>query len=585
MPTVEIRLLGPLSVAVDGRPVDVGKGNERLLVAVLALAGGRPVSSEAIIDILWPDRAPRTAREMVRIYVSRVRSRLGNAAIETTGGGYALATDEARIDALRFERLATAAMRLLDGGDTVEGVAAIAEALSLWTGPALADLEGAAPFVRDERARLEELRLTLLEERADVELASGRSGRLVAELEGLVREHPYREGLRGRLMLALYRSGRQTDALAQFQDARSTLVEAFGVEPGRELHELQLAFLRQDPELDLPRHQPVVAGTLPRPPVRPRHARRRSLAALSVAVIATVVAVALFVTNNPRSARHGLMADSLTTLDALTGVVAQARAVHGFPTVVAGDGADVWFGDGRNDTISEVDDDLRTVSRSVRLSTFPYRLVLGLGSAWVADGYRGTVVRIDSATGRAARLTPDQHGLGRVQLALGNGSLWAASQDGTVTQTHGDGSSQIAATQVGRPEAFAYGFGDLWVAEATEDTLMRLSPSHPSTRRRIPIGGIGESIAVGAGSLWVATPAARSVWRIDPKTNSVVASIPIDGRPTVVVARQGAVWIGSDTGLLMRIEPRTNRVVQKINAHGPVEGLALSGNELLVTVS
>src|SRR5437870_1752442 len=113
MPTVEVRLLGPLSVRVDGQPVDVGKGNERLLFAALALAGGRPVSSEALIDLLWPDRAPRTAREMVRIYVRRIRSRLGDDAIETTAAGYALATDEDRIDALRFERLASAATRML----------------------------------------------------------------------------------------------------------------------------------------------------------------------------------------------------------------------------------------------------------------------------------------------------------------------------------------------------------------------------------------------------------------------------------------------------------------------------------------
>lgn len=581
MPTVEVRLLGPLLVRVDGRPVEVGKGNERLLFAALALAGGRPISSEALIDLLWPDRAPQTAREMVRIYIRRIRSRLGDDAIETTAAGYALATDEDRVDALRFERLASAATRALDGDDSAKGVTEISEALSLWSGRALADLEGAS-FVRDERARLEELRLSLLEERADVELACGRSGRLVPELETLVREHPYRERLRAQLMLALYRSGRQTDALAQFQEARSTLVEAFGLEPGRELQELHLALLRQDQDLDLPRRHSVMDAA--HPPARVWHPRRRGLAALSLAVIVAAGALALFLTNNPGSARRGLVAHSLTKLNALTGSVGRTRAIHGFPTVVAGDGAHVWVGDGRSDTISEVDEDLRTLSRSVRLSTFPHRLVVGLGSAWVANGYFGTVVRVDNITGKAVRLRPDPHGLGHVELALGNGALWAASQDGTVTRTQGN-SSHIAARRVGRPEALAFGFGAIWVAEATEDTLVRISLSHPMIRRLIPIGGIGESIAVGAGSLWVATPAAKSVWRIDPKTNTVVASIPIVGRPIVVVAGHGVVWVGSDAGLLMRIDPTLNRVIQTAHARGSVESLALSGNELLATVS
>jgi hypothetical protein len=224
--------------------------------------------------------------------------------------------------------------------------------------------------------------------------------------------------------------------------------------------------------------------------------------------------------------------------------------------------------------------------RTIRFSTFPYRLVVGSGAAWVAAGYEGTVVRIDAVTGRAIRIEPDPHGLGRVQLALGNGALWAASQDGVLTRTRADGSSsKIAATGVGRPEALAYAFGDLWIAEATEDTLLRVSASDPSIRRRIPIGGIGESIAVGDRSLWVATPEQGTIWRIDPRTNSVSASVHVAGRPTVVVAKPDAVWVGSATGSLVRIDPRTNGVVQTISARGPVYGLALLGDELVATIS
>jgi len=260
------------------------------------------------------------------------------------------------------------------------------------------------------------------------------------------------------------------------------------------------------------------------------------LLSVLVAIVSAVVGTLLFA-RSPRSGRHELVAASIAAVNARSGMVARVQRVPGLPTVVASDGAHVWFGDGRRNVISEVRDDLRTPMRTVRLSTFPYRLVVGSGAAWVADGYEGTVVRIDAMTGRAIRIEPDPHGLGRVQLALGNGALWAASQDGALTRTRTDGSSsKIVATRVGRPEALAYGFGDLWIAEATEDTLLRVSPSDPLIRRRIPIGGIGESIAVGDRSLWVATPEQGTVWRIDPRTSSVVASVRVGGRPTVVIA-------------------------------------------------
>src|SRR5690349_6224950 len=125
MATVEVRMLGSLSVAVDGRPIDVGRGNERLLLTALALAGGRPRSADAIIDLLWPDRAPRSAREMVRIYIGRLRARLGEAAIETTAAGYALATADEHVDSLRFEHYTTTATRAIREGDGAAARAAI----------------------------------------------------------------------------------------------------------------------------------------------------------------------------------------------------------------------------------------------------------------------------------------------------------------------------------------------------------------------------------------------------------------------------------------------------------------------------
>ena len=186
-------------------------------------------------------------------------------------GGYALAVDAERIDALRFERLVDEGRAALADDDPARAAELLRSALALWRGPALGDL-AYERFAQDEVARLEELRLAAVEERIEADLRLGRHVELVAELEGLVREHPLRERLRAQHMLALYRSGRQADALESFRDARRSLVDELGLEPGRELRELEQAILAQDPALDPPR------GRAPRPPPA---RRRRGLALIA----------------------------------------------------------------------------------------------------------------------------------------------------------------------------------------------------------------------------------------------------------------------------------------------------------------
>lgn len=245
---LEVRILGPFEVVADGGPVAAGGRKQREVLAVLATRAGTAVSTDTLIDALWPEGSPPTAQATVQVYVSRLRKLLGSDAIVSEGGGYRLALDGYGLDAARFERLSAAAGESRRAGRLDDAEQAIGAALSLWRGAALVDF-AYEPWAQPEIIRLEERRLACVEERFDLELAFGRHSEIAAELPSLVQEHPLRERLRGQLMLALYRSGRQGEALAAYQDARTTLVEELGIEPSRELQSLNRQILNQSEEL------------------------------------------------------------------------------------------------------------------------------------------------------------------------------------------------------------------------------------------------------------------------------------------------------------------------------------------------
>jgi DNA-binding SARP family transcriptional activator len=243
---MDFRLLGPLEVAEHNRSVVLGGVKQRALLAVLLLHANDVVSTEQLVDEVWGESPPATVAKSIQVYVSRLRKQLGEGRLVTRAPGYLLRVDPSELDVACFERLAAEAE---DAQPKVAGEK-LRRALALWRGPPLADL-AYEPFARAEIARLEELRAAALEQRIEADLALGRHSQLVGELEGLVREHPLRERLRGQLMLCLYRCGRQAEALESYQAARRVLVEELGIEPGRQLRELHQAILRQDPGLDL----------------------------------------------------------------------------------------------------------------------------------------------------------------------------------------------------------------------------------------------------------------------------------------------------------------------------------------------
>jgi SARP family transcriptional regulator, regulator of embCAB operon len=248
---LELGLLGPLVAARGGQPIPVAGPKPRALLSILALEAGRVVSADRLVEELWPEQPPGTAAHAVQVYVSQLRKALGADAISTRRPGYVLELDPECVDVHRFVRLADDGRAALQSGDPLVAARALRESLALWRGSALADFTY-EPFAQTEIARFEELRLVALEERIEADLDLGRHAGLVSELEALVREQPLRERPRAQHMLALYRSGRQADALAAYRRSRRTLVEEVGVEPGPALRELEAAILRQDESLLLP---------------------------------------------------------------------------------------------------------------------------------------------------------------------------------------------------------------------------------------------------------------------------------------------------------------------------------------------
>lgn len=262
---MEFRILGSLQVCDDGREIPVGGGKQRALLACLLVKPNQPVAEDALIEALWTGRRPAKAVDNLHVLVSRLRKALGSDRIVREGGGYAVRVDDDELDLTRFERL------------RAEGRPA--EALAVWRGAPLVDFTY-DDWAQAEIRRLEELRLTVLEQRIEADLEDGKHAELVGELRSLVAEHPLREGLRRQLILALYRSERQAEALAAYRDARRMLDDELGLEPSPALRELEGAVLRHDPSLRRPPKRAAPVG------------RRRSRIAVVAAVTGFLAALA-----------------------------------------------------------------------------------------------------------------------------------------------------------------------------------------------------------------------------------------------------------------------------------------------------
>lgn len=325
---IEYRLLGPLEVFEDGQALAVGSRKQRALLAILLLNANRVVSRDVLIDALWGEVPPPTASQGLDTYVSRLRKALGHGAngagpLQTVPGGYRFQTAPGQLDLERFASLAAEGRRELEVGNSALAVSRLREAAALWRGRALADLEHEL-FARGPVAQLEEERLTVIEDRLEAELVLGRHKRITSELEMLVADHPLRERLRAQLMLGLYRSGRQSEALAAYRSGYKLLRDELGLEPGPQLRALEAAILRQDAELgaDAAPSAPVLGSV--------RSWRRLTAAAACLALVVVVLFGLLIGPGDssravPRLADSGVTVVDLDTRRAVAAIELRSR--------------------------------------------------------------------------------------------------------------------------------------------------------------------------------------------------------------------------------------------------------------------
>lgn len=580
--SLEIRVLGPVEVLVDGRQVELGGGNERALIGYLALHPNTPVSAEAIIDALWGELPPPTAPQMVRTYVARARKRLG-APLQRRSGGYVLDVPPEAVDAVRFERLCQEGLRQQAAGDYPASSEALRRALALWRDTPLPELH-ARPGGSEEAARLEELRLSAIESRVEVELSLGRAAGLVTELDALVREYPHRERLRRGLMLALYRCGRQADALERYLEGRRLLVNEIGIEPGRELQQLQAAILRQDPALDLP-ISPSASGETPTvapPPPGPRQTRVVVVAAICMVAIAGVVGavVAEGPARHPTVGRQGI-----GLLDPGSGAVRASRALGGAPGPIAVGRSVAWVGDGDHGTVVALAASTLHRLGIARLGSFPYQLATNGSSVWVGDGFDGTLTRVDPSGRATGPFRPEPNSTGRLALAYGDGSIWIGSQDDSLTELDPRTDQVIAVTRgIGKPAAIAVSARAVWIAEATSDRLLRVGLRGDRMIESVPIGGTATNLAVGDGSVWAVTPEEGRLWRVDATTGAVTASIDVGLDLSLVAVINGQVWVASPLGTVEHVDPAQNLVARTFHFDAPIGAIAGGDGRLWMSV-
>jgi streptogramin lyase len=385
-------------------------------------------------------------------------------------------------------------------------------------------------------------------------------------------------------MLALYRVGRQADALERYREGRRSLVEEIGIEPSRELQELQAAILRQDPALDLPTPTSPpskTAATAPRP-AKPRRSRP-VIAAICVLAVAAGVFGAV-VAEGP--ARHlTLGREALGVIDPVSGAVVASRAIGGAPGPIAVGRRIAWLGDGdQKRVVAVLPTSLRPVAVA-RIGAFPFQLATDGSSVWVGDSFDGMLTRVGSSGTVTAAFKPEPNSTGRLALAYGAGSLWIGSQDASLTELDPHSDKPIAVTHgIGKPNAVAVTAGAVWVAEATSDRLLRVALTSHRVIEPVPIGGTATDLAVGDGAVWAVTPEQGRLWRVEPKTGAVTASVDIGPDFSLIAIISHEVWVASPSGTVERIDPAQNAVIRTLHFDGPIGGIAGGDGRLWISV-
>jgi DNA-binding SARP family transcriptional activator/ABC-type branched-subunit amino acid transport system substrate-binding protein len=585
--TTEFRILGPLEVLDDGRRVEIAGRKQRALLAVLLLHANEVVSVDTLIDELWGERPPATAAKTLQAHVSRLRSALPSVAIETREPGYVLRIERRQLDADSYADALEDARRRLADGDPDRAADLLRRALALWSGTPLADFTY-EPFAHRAIARLEELRLAGIEERIEADLQLGRHAALVPELDALVAENPLRERLVGQLMLALYRSQRQAEALAAYERARRSFVEELGLEPSEGLQRLHRRILEQDAALAAPeRARPTFI------PLSVWRHPRRLIAAGVLVVAAAAVGIALGASGGGRTTR---VAGALV-LDPKMGAVRGDVPLGTAPSSVAIGNGSVWVLDADDRTISEVDATRHKVRRTFSTASVPADVAVGAGAVWIANAggegadetFPQSVSRLDSASGEVDATvslprSPGGNqfgilpGLSRRRIALTHDAVWAINPDRSVSRIDVGTNRLVTTIRDVKAENIAAGDGQVWVTEGPK--IVQIDPDLNAVSRRIDVTDqerLGE-LAIGAGSVWVADPFGGKIWRVGTQPPIVKRAIPVKLWVASVAFADGVVWAANEIAdEVYRIEPRSNAATVASRVYAPRAVAAANG--------
>jgi YVTN family beta-propeller protein len=590
---VDYRILGPLEVRDGDRTVELGGDKPRTLLAVLLLHAGEVISADRLIDDLWGGRPPPGAQKALQAHVSRLRKALdaegahvlgsstdprANGALLTRGGGYVLNVEPGEVDVDRFREALEQGRRQLAAGDAENAAKTLRTGLELWRGPPLADFTY-AEFAQAPMARLEELRLSAIEERVEADLALGRHEQVVGELAELVEQDPLRERLRLEFMLALYRCGREAEALDSYQNFRRRLAEELGLDPTPRLQQLEAAILARDPSLDPPANAAgsAAAATSPRPPHRAGRDRWRRWPALGGLGLIVVALTGVLVSRGGGAVPPSVIApDSVGAISPARGTIAAVVPVGSSPGDVAAGGGTVWVANYTAGSVSRIDPATHAVVQTITAGPTPSGIAMGAGAVWVANNFSGRVSRIDPTVNKVVQTIPV--GNGPTGVAVGFRSVWVSnSLDGTLSRIDpvtgvvrgtvalGGGATQVAA-----------GLGAVWVSDEADGRVLRVDPRTNQVTETINVGTGPNAITVGYGSVWVVNTLDGTVSRINPQTDQVAATVPVGNGPGGIAAGAGGMWVANTFGgTVARLDPATDRVSRRFVVGNRPDGVAI----------
>ena len=608
---VEFRLLGTFEAADADGAVPVGGGKQRALLAYLLLHRNVAIPRDELIDVLWPADPPASAAHALDVYVSRLRKSLGvDGLLEAQGGALRLNVADDSVDTARFERLLASARSAVSA---TERLGTLEEALGLWRGRALADVLG-EEFARHESDRLEEERLAAIEQRFEVMLELGRHEEAVGGLGALAAEQPLRERPRRLLMLALYRSGRQSDALDVYRETARLLREELGLDPSDELRALEAAILRRDPALAPPGPGPAATeaastAAVARAP-RPRRRRRAMLVLAVVAVVAagaTLAAVNLTGSGSGGEAGSAVPHLSAVAIDPASERVDSIVPLRSQPIAALAQGDTVWVANSVDRTLTRIDDRTQTLGATFGLPAAPTSLAFGAGRLWVASfDKRHSLTAVDPRSGETVLSIPlhepglgvfSAQGWGANGVAFGSGSVWVTVGPSGLFRLTPSGSIEQTWIVGPTPTSIAPGPDGVWTALVGPAQVIPVDPRTNTLGRPVDVGNLATgseartqlscTMIVALGSLWVpayngSSGLTSAVYRIDPGHGVVEAVVPVDGSPCGVAVGHGKVWIANPNNSEVDvIDPRTN-ALRKIVFGAPPVAIAVARRHVWV---